>query len=157
MKKNLDKWLGNFLVLLFAIMVIAVTWQVVSRYILQSPSTFTEELSRYLLIWIGTLGAAYAAGQKDHLAIDLLEPSLAPDKNKILHKVINTLIILFCIAVLIIGGTNLVLVNVELGQKSAALKVPLYIVYSVLPISGIVVIIYKILDFNNPKTTTHDS
>lgn len=155
MKRSIDKFLSRFLVSLMAIMVIAVTWQVFSRYVMQAPSSITEELSRFLLIWIGLLGAAYATGQQNHLAINLLEEKLNKQNRKRLRIVINLLIIFFCFTVLIIGGGNLVYVNFDLGQNSAALEVPLYMVYLVLPFSGVLVIIYKINEiFNSEKYLT---
>ncbi|MGB3775346.1 MAG: TRAP transporter small permease [Leeuwenhoekiella sp.] len=151
MKKKLDKLLGGFLVLLMVLMVMAVLWQVFSRYALNSPSSFTEELARYLLIWIGILGAAYAAGQQAHLSIDILHQRLSEVNRMRLRIGINILIILFCIVVLIIGGGNLVYVNYLLGQYSAALNLPLGVVYSVVPLSGFLVVIYKIIELRNPK------
>jgi len=151
MKKKLDKILGNFLVLLLTVMVIAVLWQVFSRYVLNSPNSYTEELSRYLFIWIGILGAAYASGQQSHLAIDILPPKLE-GKNRITLRIgINILIILFSLAVLVIGGGNLVYVNYDLGQTSAALDLPLSYVYMVLPLSGVLVIGYKINEIIHSK------
>lgn len=151
MKARLDKILGAILVILMTVMVIAVLWQVFSRYVMQSPSSVTEELARYLLIWIGILGAAYAAGQQEHLSINLLEEKLDKAKRKKLKILINLLIIFFGITVLIIGGGNLVYVNYLLGQSSAALEIPLYIVYLVVPISGILVIVYKVNEIMNPE------
>lgn len=151
MKVVLDKLLGGFLVFLMAIMVTAVSYQVFSRYILQASSSFTEEIARYLLIWIGILGAAYISGQQEHLAIDILAPKLSEKKRIRLRMGINILIILFCLFVLIIGGSNLVYLNYLLGQNSAALNIPLGAVYTVLPLSGVLVIIYKINELLNPK------
>ena len=151
MKKTLDNILGSVLVFLMASIVIAVLWQVFSRYVLQSASSFTEEIARYLLIWIGILGAAYASGQQDHLAINILPPKLN-EKNRIKLRIgINILIILFAIFAMIIGGGNLVYVNFELGQSSAALAIPLAYVYMVLPISGVLIIVYKVIELANPK------
>ncbi|MBO2543182.1 TRAP transporter small permease [Salegentibacter sp. BDJ18] len=151
MKLILDKILGSLLVFLMAGMVTAVSWQVFSRYILQASSSFTEEIARYLLIWIGILGAAYIAGQQQHLSIDILAPKLS-EKNRIkLRMGINLLIILFCLLVLVIGGSNLVYLNYLLGQTSAALNIPLGAVYTVIPISGVLVIIYKVNELLNPK------
>lgn len=151
MKLILDKILGTLLVFLMAVMVTAVSWQVFSRYILQASSSFTEEIARYLLIWIGILGAAYIAGQQQHLSIDILAPKLS-EKNRIkLRMGINLLIILFCFLVLVIGGSNLVYLNYLLGQTSAALNIPLGAVYTVIPISGVIIIIYKINELLNPK------
>src|SRR5690606_14056564 len=102
MKRILNKLLGSFLVILMALMVLSVLWQVASRYIAQSPSAFTEELSRYLLIWLGVLGAAYASGQREHLAIDLLSSRLNKSKQIRLNIFINLLIVFFAFFVLLI-------------------------------------------------------
>ena len=151
MKKRLDKALGTILVILMTVMVIAVLWQVLSRYVMQSPSSVTEELARYLLIWIGILGAAYAAGQQEHLSINLLEERMDRLNRKKLRILINLLIIFFGLTVLIIGGGNLVYVNYLLGQSSAALEIPLYVVYLVIPISGVLIILYKVNEIMNPE------
>lgn len=151
MKQKLDRVLGSFLVFLLALMVTAVLWQVFSRYVLDSPNSFTEELARYLFIWIGILGAAYASGQQTHLAIDILPPKLNVNNRRRLRIGINILIILFSLSVLVIGGGNLVYVSYILGQSSAALGVPLSSVYLVIPVSGILVIGYKINEIMHPK------
>ena len=76
MRQKIDRFLGATVALLMGVMVINVLWQVASRYLLGSPSVFTDELANYLLIWVGLLGAAYASGKKMHLAIDLLPNKL---------------------------------------------------------------------------------
>ena len=152
MRRTLDKILGTFLVILLVLMVLAVLWQIFSRYLMNSPSSFTEELARFLFIWIGILGAAYASGQQAHLAIDILPPKLDPLNRRRLRIGINLLIILFSLTVLVIGGGNLVYVNYLLGQSSAALNVPLSWVYSIVPVSGILVIFYKAHEIVNSKT-----
>lgn|SRR5690606_548329 len=151
MKKILDKVLGSFLVALMVFMVITVLWQVFSRYVMNSPSSVTEELSRYLFIWIGILGAAYAAGQQTHIAIDILHPKLNDLNRMRLRIFINILIILFSFTVLVIGGANLAYVNYELGQYSAALNLPVSFVYLVVPLSGILVIFYKVNEIIHSK------
>lgn len=152
MRNKINKILGSFLVVLLALMVLSVLWQIFSRYLMNSPSSFTEELARYLFIWIGILGAAYASGQQTHLAIDILPPKLNPVNRIRLRIFINVLIILFSLTVLVIGGGNLVYVNDLLGQSSAALGVPLSWVYSIVPMSGLLVIYYKVHEIINSKT-----
>ncbi|MFI2743160.1 TRAP transporter small permease [Zhouia sp. PK063] len=152
MKKLLDKSLGITLVVLMAAIVITVLWQIFSRFILNSPSSYTEEIARYLLIWIGVLGAAYASGQKEHLSINILQEKLSPKSRKKLLIGINILIIIFCLLALVLGGGNLVYTNYILGQNSAALHLPLAYVYMVLPLSGILVVIYKINEIIYHKT-----
>lgn len=70
-REKIDKILENFVVGLMGILVIDVLWQVTSRYVLSSPSSFTDELAGFLLIWVGLFGSAYVAGKNEHLAIDL--------------------------------------------------------------------------------------
>lgn len=151
MRHSINKFLERFLVLLMILMVLSVLWQIASRYVLSSPSSFTEELSRFLFIWIGVLGAAYASGQRTHLAITILPEKLDDEQRRKLYIVINFLIALFALTIMIIGGANLVYVNYSLGQFSAALGVPLSFVYGVVPISGVLVVYYKIDEIIHSK------
>lgn len=146
MKERIDKYLGHFLVFLMVLITLDVLWGVLTRYAFGSQADWSEELARFLLIWIGLLGAAYAAGQGMHLAIDLLKPQLNPRRQKQLFTFINLLIIVFAIGVLIIGGARLMYLTNILGQLSAALRIPMYVVYAVLPISGLLVVYYKLHD-----------
>lgn len=144
MKNRIDKILERALVIIMSILVIDVLWQVLSRYVLSSPSSFTDELAGFLLIWVGVLGAAYVTGQKEHLAIDLLIQKSKPETQKKLMIVVNTLIALFAISVMVIGGSWLMITRFQLSVNSAALHLPLGYVYSVLPISGLLMLFYSV-------------
>lgn len=141
---KLDKAVAHLLVVILGIMVLNVTWQVVSRYVFQSPSSFTDELSRYMLIWLGMLGAAYVAGKNDHLAIDILPQKLTGKPKMRLMVFIHIIIIAFVLPVMIMGGGNLVYITFVLEQKSATLQVPLAYIYSIIPLSGILILYYQI-------------
>ena len=143
----LDRALRGVLVLLMSAMVLAVTWQVVSRYLLSSPSPWTEEVARFLLIWIGTLGAAYAFRTRMHIGLDLLPRHLEGAAKRRLHRFTTSVIILFAVAVLIVGGGSLVLLTWDLGQTSAALALPIAFVYSIIPLTGLLVVIYSLAAF----------
>lgn len=146
LRKTIDKILANFLVIIMAVMVLNVLWQVASRFILGSPSSFTDELARYLMIWVGILGAAYISGRNMHVAIDVLPTRLSQPTQKRLMFIVRILIILFCLLAMVIGGSRLVYITYVLGQNSPALQVPLAVVYAVIPISGILIMYYKISD-----------
>ena len=143
-KNIIDKILSWTVVVLMAIITVNVLWQVFSRFVLQNPSSFTEELARYMLIWIGILGAAYVAGQKLHLAIDLLSTKLTGKSKSVLEIFIQLCIFVFSFFVMVIGGIRLVYITLQLNQISAALQLPLGYVYLVLPISGILMMFYSI-------------
>lgn len=144
MREKVDNLLKWACVILLGILVIDVLWQVFSRYILASPSSFTDEIAGFLLIWVGLLGAAYVAGKNEHLAIDLILHNAGPRKTKIIRTIIQTLIALFSLSVLVIGGTWLVYTRFILNVKSAALSIPLGYVYTVLPLSGLLILYYSV-------------
>ena len=94
-KKSTDRLLELALILLMGANVINVLWQVFTRFVLKDPSSFTEELARFLLIWVGLLGASYAAGKKMHLAIDVALQALKDKKKIAVEIIIQTFIFLF--------------------------------------------------------------
>ena len=143
-RKKIDKGLEWTLVFIMSVLVIDVLWQVTSRYLMKSPSNFTDELAGYLLIWVGLLGAAYVAGRREHLAIDILLQKSSPQRRYKLELIISVLIIIFSVTVLIIGGSWLAYTRFFLSVKSAALGLPLGFVYLVLPISGILITYFDI-------------
>ena len=154
-KLNLDKWIAHFLVVLMALMVLNVTWQVISRYVFQSPSSFTDELSRYMLIWVGMLGAAYVAGKNEHLAIDILLTKLGEKAQDKLMILINCCVLAFALIVMVIGGSNLVYLTFVLEQKSAVLQIPLAYIYGIIPFSGLLVMYYQLVAIKFLATVNH--
>ena len=145
-KTYLDRVIEKLLITIFGLMVINVIWQVITRYFSENPSSFTDELSRYLMIWLGILGAAYVTGKNEHVSIDFLIKKISGQKRKILTLFITLSIICFAIIALVIGGGRLVYITLILQQYSPSLKIPLALVYSILPISGILIIFYKITE-----------
>ncbi|MEX2371104.1 MAG: TRAP transporter small permease [Bacteroidales bacterium] len=147
--KKFNRILEIAMIIITSILVIDVLWQVFSRYILNAPSSFTDELAGYLLIWVSLLGAAYVVGTQEHLAIDILLQRSTPSRQKILRIIIQSVIIAFATSVLILGGSWLVYTRFYLGVKSAAIQLPLGYVYSILPISGLIILYYSIYHLMN--------
>lgn len=145
-KNIVDEVLKKILVFLLSVMVINVLWQVYTRFILDNPSTFTEELARYLLIWLGLLGSSYVVGIKKHLAIDFVINKVSKTKRKFIEIFIYVALLLFGFFVMVVGGGKLVLLSLYLKQTSAALEINLGYVYLVLPLSGLLIIFYSIIN-----------
>lgn len=152
MRKIIDKSLEMLLITLLALLVTDVLWQVASRYLLSSPSSVTDELAGYLLIWVGLLGAAYVAGCNQHLAIDLLVRRLSPAHDRIARYFTAFVIFLFAVAVLIIGGSWLVYTRFTLHVTSASLQINLGYVYLALPLSGLLTAYYAIDNAVRPRS-----
>jgi TRAP-type C4-dicarboxylate transport system permease small subunit len=151
----IDKALEYLLIAIMGILVLDVLWQVISRYLLKSPSSFTDELARFLLIWVGILGAAYATGQKKHLAIDVLINKFNERNRTIVNYSIHVAVALFALLVMVIGGLNLIYILLKLGNISPALSLPIGYVYSVIPVSGILIIYYSLFEIIAGRKNNH--
>jgi len=151
-KNKLNRVLEFILIIVLGVMVLNVSWQVFSRYVLANPSSFTDELARYLMIWLGVMGTAYVSGKRLHVSIDFFPSQLNLSLQKTMEKIIISIIILATFLIFIFGGSRLVFLTYILGQKSAALQIPLYIVYLCIPLSGACIIFYKFCDLTLKKT-----
>ncbi|MGF1688983.1 TRAP transporter small permease [Photobacterium japonica] len=139
----INRGLSVFTVSLSSFLVVCVIWQVLSRYVIGKPSTVTDELARYLFMWVALIGAAYTTGQKRHLAIDLLTMKLTGKRKLINEIVIQIAIAVFAFIVLVYGGTNLALKTLSTGQLTPALGMQMGYIYFCLPISGLLMIFYS--------------
>ena len=141
---KVNKIIERFLVLILVGMVLNVIWQVFTRFFTSSPSAFTNELARYLMIWLGILGAAYISGKQEHVAIDFFVKKLNNSLLRFIDRFVLFSILSFAFFVMIIGGINLVYITLKLEQYSPSLQIPLALVYSIIPISGLLIIFYKV-------------
>jgi TRAP-type C4-dicarboxylate transport system permease small subunit len=145
LRHGIDWLLGTVISVLMAAMVINVLWQVFTRFVLRDPSSFTEEAARYMMIWVGLLGSAYAAGKKSHLALDLITGRLQAGRKRVSEIFIHGVVLVFTLAVLVAGGIRLVWIQLSLGQQSAALQLKLGYVYLAVPLAGVFITFYSIL------------
>ena len=142
----IDKALAGTLIIAMVSILLTVIWQVVSRYVLKDPASVTEELSRFILIWIGILGAAYAYRQNANLGFNLIVERQYRKVKRLLLTCVEVIVIIFCVLVMVYGGAELVSLTLELEQISAALGVKMGFIYSVLPLSGGLIIAYALVN-----------
>lgn len=142
-KKRMDRFIMAFCILLLIFMVFVGLWQVFTRYVLASPSTVSEEVLRFSLIWVSLIGGAYAFGQKKHIAILFIVKKFPPAIKKVVKMIVECLIILFSVVIMIGGGFRAVLLTIE--QTSAALGLSMSVVYFALPLSGLMITGYSLI------------
>ena len=143
-RTTVDKIVERLLIAILGIMVLNVLWQVFTRFFNDTPSSFTDELARYLMIWLGILGAAYVAGKNEHVAIDFFAKKFSEKRQLLLTRFISIAVLSFAFFGMVVGGSRLVYITSKLEQFSPSLKIPLAVVYGVIPLSGILIIFYKI-------------
>ncbi|MBR9908824.1 MAG: TRAP transporter small permease [Gammaproteobacteria bacterium] len=139
-----EKVLKTLLIVLMGLLVVNVSWQVITRFLMTNPSSFTEELSRFMLIWIGLLGSALAYKDRMHLGIDILTNKLTGKKKLYADIAVHMVAIFFAVAVMVVGGYKLVALTLELNQLSASLGILVGYVYLALPISGALILLYSL-------------
>jgi TRAP-type C4-dicarboxylate transport system permease small subunit len=144
MIKLMDKILSVTLSTLMALMVLDVTWQIGTRFLTSSPSSWSEEVARFLLIWIGLLGAAWAYRQRAHLGLSYLIENFDCHTQKKIEIFSYLISATFAILVMIYGGMQLVLLTLELNQLSASLGIKIGYVYMVIPLSGVMITLYAL-------------
>jgi TRAP-type C4-dicarboxylate transport system permease small subunit len=146
-KKIFDRILEILVMAAVAVLVVDVLWQVFTRFVIKDPSSWTEELATFLLIWVALLGAAVALNRGAHLGIDYFVGKL--NKKARLYTEIFVFFCIGCFAfgVMILGGINLVQTTLHLQQRSPALGIEMGHVYLAVPISGVFMFLYSILAF----------
>ncbi|WP_010136149.1 TRAP transporter small permease [Ochrovirga pacifica] len=139
---GIKRVLELLLVAIFIVLVIDVVWQVIARYA-KISSGFTEELSRFLLIWLAVIATAYSRSYKGQMAIDFFYEKFSVKGKYVLSLFIEFSIMFFALFVMVIGGVNLVNITLKLGQLSPSLGLPVGYVYSIVPICGFVILFFS--------------
>ncbi len=128
----------------FIAMVILTFWQVLTRYILKDPSTWSEELVGYLFAWMSLLGASIVTCERGHMNIPILVERFNGTVQKILDCFGEVVAFLFSVVILVFGGIQIT--TLAMGQMTSSLGIPIGFFYIVLPLCGILNAIYTILN-----------
>lgn len=126
------------LVLALALSTLLIFVQVIFRYVLNDSITWSEELARYIFIWMIWLGTSVSMKQKEHIRMDMLMNAVHGKGKLVLDLVSGIIMLAFCIF-LVKYGWDLVASMMSRGNKSVALRLPMWIVYSSLPFSQLIV------------------
>ena len=160
MKEKLPiKFLNIIIVAMFSFMSIAVFIQIIFRYLLHQPIYWSEEFPRFILIWLTFLGSAIAMKNRSHLSITLLTNRLSVQKRKWVQFFANSLSLLF-ISILVWGG--IIITNLTMPNRTAALQMPTGLVYLAVPVGGILMFFYllkntiELFKKNNIKTKSRE-
>jgi len=143
MRKIVDRVTAFLTCSLMIVMVLIACWQVFTRFVLNSPSTVSEEFLRYSLIWLTMVGSAYAYGKKKHLAVVFVARKIPEKYQVFVQLVVEAIVLVFIAVILLFGGTKAY--QNAVGQVSSALGMPMEYLYLSLIVSGILFLFYLIL------------
>lgn len=140
----IDKVMNAFLAIAMLALLAGGTWQIFTRWILRDPSTFTDEFLRYALIWASMIGSAYCFYKNEHLALDLFSSKAHGIAKIIVNVFIEAAIVFFVVYVFIWGGIK---VSINATNSSSVMHIPFKILYAVLPVSGVLIVITRIIKY----------
>lgn len=147
-KKILDRILIWLCIFFCGLMVVLVTYQVIARFVLSSPSAVSEEAARIAFVWMGLLASALLYGEKGHMNISFIPEKLGPYKSQALVIVSEISTFIMAMWVLVYGG--MYISSNAIGQTNSAMTwLRVGVIYSVIPISGCFVVyyaVYNVLD-----------
>lgn len=132
-RKFLDNFEEYFVVWTMAIMTVLVFCQVVMRYVFSNSLSWSEELARYIFMWLSWIGASYAVKERSHFRVEMFANLLKGPLRKKFELVI--LVIWFVFALIMAWlGTKLMIFLMETDQTSAAMEIPMAWVYASVPV-----------------------
>lgn len=143
-RKGINLVLSFASALIFGAMVIIGTYQIVTRFVFNSPSTVSEELLTYSFTWMALLATAYVFGKRDHMRMGFLADKFSGKVQKALSIGAEVLIMLLAGAVMVYGGFTIV--QLTMTQSTASLGIPMGVVYIIIPVSGVLIVFYSILN-----------
>ncbi len=141
-KKVLDRVLYWITVVLFALLVVVVVWQIFSRQVLHDPSTWTEEGARMTFVWLGLFASAFVFGERGHIAVEFVVRKLPLGGERVVSVLVQLVVLAFAVIVLVWGGWR-ASQNAWL-QNLSALPFTLGQMYLALPISGALIAFYSL-------------
>ena len=130
------------LVFLLIAMTLTVFSQVIARYIFEAPLSWSEELARFILIWVSMLSAAYAFKTKSHFALTILVSKLPDKHQKITSFCIHIVVAIFF---LIICYYSVIFVHSVNGHIAPALQISMQIPYSSIIVASGLISIFSLL------------
>lgn len=159
-KKGMTVVLNAGLIIAVFLLVADVVWGVFTRYVMGEQAKWTEELARFLLIWVSLLGGAVAFGTKGHLGVDYFVGKFDPEVRKLMAIIVHLIVLFFAGAIFVYGGWRVVSDTLALGQTTSALPLKMGYIYLALPIAGLFMVIYTIENlietWITPATELHE-
>ncbi len=143
-KNAMTRGLEVVLIVAVALLVLDVVWGVFTRYLMGEQAKWTEELARFLLVWVSLLGGAVAFGTKGHLGVDFFVGKFHPETRKLMAVVVHLIVLFFAGAVFLYGGGRVVVDALAMEQMTPALGWKMGHVYLALPLAGIFIILYTV-------------
>ena len=145
LRNILDKCLSGLAGLSLIVMTVLTTYQVITRYVFNAPSTWSEELVGYMFGWATMFGAAICTGERAHMNIPIVVDMLKEGPKKVLLIFGEIIALLFSAIILVYGGFTVS--SLAMGQQTSSLwGLAVGTFYWVMPVCGIIMTLFAVLN-----------
>ena len=141
--EHVETYLSTVALLIFTVLTVV---QVIMRYVLGDPLTWSEEIARFALVWFVYTSASYAVRYQRHVKFNVLTKLLGkkiPIAERILHIIVFIVWLAFLVLILVLS-IQMVIAQYRTGQVSAAAQLPMYLIYIGLPL-GLALMSFRVL------------
>ena len=133
---------GLVIIVMFAVLIVAVFYQVLGRYLFNAPPSWSEELARFLQVWIALLASALCIQQGMHLGVDYLLYAV-PQRARAALEVLVHLLVTGFLLLLLVQGTKLL--EVAAVQTSPAMGINMWYAYLAVPVGAALMLVESVL------------
>ena len=131
-----ETWVAGALVVAVCVVVLL---QVLMRYVFAHPNPWSEEVSRFCFIWLSMLGASLAVEHRTHFRFDRITAKLPPRAKRVVEASATGAVLALA---LLLVATGAALMHLTFGERSAALDLPVALVYAAAPVSGALMVVH---------------
>ncbi len=133
-------WIG---IIFFSMIFIIALFQIIMRWVLNSPVTWSEELIRFMYVWICFIGWTIASRNGSHIKINAIYKNLSENVQKVVETFNCTIVCVFGV-LMVKYGINMTII----GRKGRGVTIPISFdwVYVIAPIASAIIIFYKVLE-----------
>ena len=137
-----------------AIMILIVSWQVFSRYVLNTTPFWSEEITLILMVWVGFIGIAVGFRERLHISIEVLVRRFPESLQAWIEKSILVLILAFGLYLLVQGWQFTRLANLSTLPST---QLPSSVLYAIMPVAGLMISVYAVLNLFGVQTQKHQA
>lgn len=143
-RAGIMKALGIVIIVLFVAMTLIGSYQIITRYFFNKPSTVSEELLTYTFTWMSLLASAYVFGKRDHMRMGFLADKFTGPGRRVLEVAIDLLAFGLAGIVMVYGGISIT--KLTMIQRTASLRVPMGYIYVMVPIAGLLIMLFSLMN-----------
>lgn len=134
--------LRPILAVLFAILTVIVLYAVFMRYVLNLAPTWSEEIARYIMVWMALLGMSIALRQGRHIGLSTLVEQIFGKYTRHVFFIADLFILAFLITVLISGVS---MAQFVARQRAPSTNIRMWIPYLAVPVGAVLMILETLI------------